>query len=110
MILYDIATARAGDKGNMSQIAVIARDPVHYPLLVEKLTTAVVAEAFAGIAAGPITRHEVPHLSSLVFLLENALGGGVAISLAPDPHGKSFSSLMLSIPLIMGSRISLHTQ
>jgi hypothetical protein len=99
MILYDIATARAGDKGNMSQIAVIARDPAYYPVLVEKLTTAVVAQAFAGIATGPITRHEAPHLSALVFLLEKALGGGVAISLAPDPHGKSYSSLMLSISL-----------
>jgi hypothetical protein len=99
MIVYDIATARAGDKGNMSQIAVMARDPAHYSLLVEKLTVSVVAETFRGIAFGPITRHELPHLSSLVFILDNALGGGVAISLAPDPHGKSLSSLMLTIRL-----------
>jgi hypothetical protein len=99
MILHDIATARAGDKGNMAQIAVIAREPVHYATLVEKLTVDLVAKTFQNIAHGPITRHELPHLSALMFLLENALGGGVAISLAPDPHGKSYSSLMLSIPL-----------
>ena len=97
MILHDIATARAGDKGNASQIAVIARDPADYPLLLEKLTIERVAEAFAGIASGPIIRHEVPGLSALVFLLEGALGGGVAISLCSDPHGKSLSSLMLGI-------------
>ena len=99
MIVHDIATSRAGDKGNMSQIAVIAREPVYYPMLVEKLTTSVVASAFAGIAHGPITRHELPHLSSLMFLMEDALGGGVSISLAADPHGKSLSSLMLGIKL-----------
>jgi hypothetical protein len=99
MIVHDIATSRAGDKGNMSQIAVIAREPRHYAVLVEKLTEAVVSSAFADIAHGEVTRHELPHLSSLMFLLENALGGGVSISLAPDPHGKSLSSLMLAIKL-----------
>jgi hypothetical protein len=99
MILYDIATARAGDKGNMAQIAVIARAPEHYATLVEKMTVERVARQFQGIAHGPITRHELPHLHALMFLLDNALGGGVAISLAPDPHGKSLSSLMLSMPL-----------
>ena len=99
MIVHDIATARAGDKGNTAQIAVIAREPASYDFLCEKLTVECVAKAFAGIAAGPITRHEVPGLGALVFILENALGGGVAISLASDPHGKSLSSRMLGIRL-----------
>jgi hypothetical protein len=99
MILHDIATARAGDKGNTSQIAVIARDAAAYALLEEKLTPDVVALAFRGIAGGTITRHEVPNLLAFVFLLEKALGGGVSISLAVDPHGKSLSSLMLGIKL-----------
>jgi hypothetical protein len=99
MILYDIATARAGDKGNTAQIAVIARAPEHYKTLIEKLTIERVAIHFQGIAHGPITRHELPHLHAMMFLMENALGGGVAISLAPDPHGKSLSNLMLSILL-----------
>ncbi len=99
MRLYEIATARAGDKGNTAQIAVIARDAVAYELIREKLTVDVVAEAFAGIAQGKATRHEVPGLRAFVFLLEGALGGGVSISLASDPHGKSLSSLMLGIDL-----------
>jgi hypothetical protein len=99
MIVRDIATARAGDKGNTSQIAVIARDPADYALIREKLTAEVVANAFAGIAKGSVTRHEAPGLSALVFILDNALGGGVSISLASDPHGKSLSSLMLGIRL-----------
>jgi hypothetical protein len=99
MILHEIATARAGDKGNTAQLAVIARTPEHYGLLCEVLTTDRVAKAFAGIAKGPVTRHEVPRLHALVFLLDGALGGGVAVSLAVDPHGKSLSSLMLAIEL-----------
>ena len=99
MRLHEIATARAGDKGNTSQIAVIARDSAAYELIREKLTTDVVAGVFADIAKGPVTRHEAPGLFAFVFLLEGALGGGVSISLASDPHGKSLSSLMLGIEL-----------
>jgi hypothetical protein len=99
MRLHDIATARAGDKGNTAQIAVIAKNASAYALIREKLTTDIVEAVFAGIAKGPITRHEAPGLLAFVFLLEGALGGGVPISLASDPHGKSLSSLMLGIEL-----------
>jgi hypothetical protein len=99
MRLHDIATARAGDKGNTAQIAVIAKDAEAYAFIREKLTTDAVAEVFKGIAKGAVTRHEAPGLRAFVFLLEGALGGGVSISLASDPHGKSLSSLMLGIEL-----------
>jgi hypothetical protein len=99
MKLGDIATARAGDKGNTSQVAVIARDGDAYDLIRERLTSDVVANAFQGIADGPVTRHEAPGLNAFVFLIEGALGGGVSISLASDPHGKSLSSLMLGIAI-----------
>jgi hypothetical protein len=97
MIIRDIATARAGDKGDTAQIAVFARAPEHYPLLRAQLTAERVAAAFAGIAKGQVVRHEAPGLHALVFLLHGALGGGVSVSLASDPHGKSLSSLMLAI-------------
>lgn len=99
MILGDFATARAGDKGDTAQIAVIARDEAAQALIRERLTPERVAAAFAGIAKGQVTRHEAANLRAFVFLLEGALGGGVSISLASDPHGKSLSSLMLRIPL-----------
>jgi hypothetical protein len=97
--LHEIATARAGDKGNTSQVAVIARRAEDYPLLVERLTADRVAAHFAGVATGPVVRHEAPGLNALVFLIGGALGGGVSISLASDPHGKAFSSLMLMIEI-----------
>lgn len=99
MKLCDIATARAGDKGDTAQIAVIARDPAAAALIRERLTPERVAAHFAGIARGRVTRCEAANFNAFVFLLEGALGGGVSISLAADPHGKSLSSLMLEIEL-----------
>ena len=99
MRLGDIATSRAGDKGDTAQIAVIAQDDESYALILERLTEDVVAKAFTGIASGRVRRHEAANLRAIVFLLEGALGGGVSISLASDPHGKSLSSLMLQIEI-----------
>ena len=99
MILREIATARAGDKGNVSQIALIARGPEYFPLLRAVATAGRMRDAFAGIVKGEIVRHEVPGLNALVFVMHGALGGGVSISLASDPHGKSFSSLALGIEI-----------
>jgi hypothetical protein len=99
MMVRDIAHARAGDKGNTSQISVICYDGADYERLRAALTAERVAAAFVGVAKGPVTRHELPGLAALVFILERALGGGVSISLASDPHGKSLSSIMLAIGL-----------
>jgi hypothetical protein len=97
--VYDLAHGRAGDKGNTSNISVVARDPAAWEMLRSRLTTERVAEAFAHITKGPIHRYELPRLQALNFVIEGALGGGVTRSLAQDMHGKSLSSLMLGIEL-----------
>ena len=97
--VYDIAHCRAGDKGNTSNISVIAYDKRHWPFLREHLTTDRVMRAFAHIAKGPVTRYELPKLQAFNFVIENALGGGVTISLNQDVHGKSLSTVMLEIEL-----------
>ncbi len=97
--VYDLAHGRAGDKGNTSNISVIARDEAGWDTLRTRLTTERVAQAFAHITAGPIHRYELPRLRALNFVIEGALGGGVTRSLALDMHGKSLSSLMLGIDL-----------
>ena len=97
MKLREIAHSRAGDKGNTSNISVIALDPKDYPLLVERVTAERVAQHFAGIANGPITRYEMPTIGALNFVLEGALAGGVTRALTLDAHGKSLSSLMLDL-------------
>jgi hypothetical protein len=99
MRLHQIAHARAGDKGDTSNISVIAYDPRHWPLLERELTAEVVRRHFAGIARGEVTRFALPSLAALNFVLPRALGGGVTRSLAQDAHGKGLSGLMLEIEL-----------
>ena len=99
MKLREIAHCRAGDKGNVSNISVIAFDPADYPFLLEQVTVARVAEHFGDRVTGPITRYEVATLAALNFVLEGALSGGVTRSLALDAHGKSMSSLLLDLEL-----------
>lgn len=97
--VYELAHARAGDKGNTSNISVIAYDEAAWVLLREQLTEARVLAAFAHLAGGPVCRHELAQLRALNFVIDNALGGGVTVSLAQDAHGKSLSYLMLDIEL-----------
>jgi hypothetical protein len=97
--VYDLAHSRAGDKGNTSNISVIAYNEGAWRILREQLTSERVIAAYAHIAKGPVRRYELPNLRALNFVIENALGGGVTRSLAQDMHGKSLSSLMLAIEL-----------
>jgi hypothetical protein len=97
--VYDIAHSRAGDKGDISNISVIAYDEAGWSILRDQLTAERVMEAFAHVAKGPVRRYELPKLRALNFVIERALGGGVTRSLAQDAHGKSLSSLMLTIEL-----------
>jgi hypothetical protein len=97
--VYDIAHGRAGDKGNTSNISVIACDETGWRILREQLTTERVMRHFAHVATGPVTRYELPRLRALNFVIEGALGGGVTRSLAQDAHGKSLSALMMTLEL-----------
>ncbi|MCW5298699.1 hypothetical protein [Herbaspirillum lusitanum] len=99
MLLRDIAHSRAGDKGDISNISVIAYDLKDYALLEKHLTTERVKAHFAGVVQGDVVRYELPHLGALNFVMQHALGGGVTRSLALDAHGKSLSGAMLSITL-----------
>ncbi|MGH8635610.1 MAG: AtuA-related protein [Burkholderiales bacterium] len=97
--VYELGHARAGDKGNTSNVSVIAYDERAWNILRDQLSVERVMDAYAHVAQGPVTRYELPKLRALNFVIENALGGGVTISLAQDAHGKSLSYLMLDIEL-----------
>lgn len=100
MILRDIAHTRSGDKGDTSNISVIAFDAAaHYELLRRELTPARVKAALHGLVHGKVERYELPQVGALNFVLHRALAGGVTRSLALDIHGKCLGSLLLSIEL-----------
>jgi hypothetical protein len=98
--LREIAHSRTGDKGNISNISVIAYDAKDYPLLREQVTAARVKSHFAGVVQGEVMRYELPNLSALNFVMDQALGGGVTRSLALDAHGKSLSSALLDLDIV----------
>lgn len=99
MKLRELAHARAGDKGDTSNISVIAHEPGDYAHLAEHVTAARVKAHFAGTVTGAVIRHDLPHLGALNFVLHGALGGGVTRSLRLDPHGKSLSSVLLDMEI-----------
>ena len=97
--LRDIAHARAGDKGNRSNVSVFAFDPAHYDALRDQLTAERLKREFAALLTGPVVRYELPALAGLNFVLDDALEGGVNESLNLDGHGKSWSSLVLGLEI-----------
>jgi hypothetical protein len=99
MKLREIAHSRTGDKGNISNISVIAYDPRHYPLLLAQVTPERVKAHFAGVVEGEVVRYELPRIFALNFVMDRALGGGVTRSLALDAHGKSLSSALLDLEI-----------
>jgi len=99
MKVYDLAHARAGDKGNTSNISVTAYTEAGWDILRGTLTPERVLAAFRHLTDGPVRRYELPKLRALNFVIEGVLGGGVTRSLRIDPHGKALSALMLAIVL-----------
>lgn len=100
--LVKLAVARSGDKGNHSNIGVIARRPEYLPWIAEALTPQVIADWMRHVLDplhGRVERWYLPGSHSLNFLLENALGGGGIASLRIDPQGKAFAQQLLEIPI-----------
>jgi hypothetical protein len=97
--LREVASARSGDKGNISCVSVWPYDSRHYQEIKASLTPEVVAAAYPDLFKGLIERFEIPALNGLNFVLHDALEGGVNASLNLDFHGKSFSFLLLALPV-----------
>ena len=98
-LVRDIAHARAGDKGNTSNINVWVYDPADFDLLKRTLTAERIKREFPRLIRGDVTRYVIDHLCGLNFVLRDALEGGVNASLNLDSHGKSWSYLILGLTL-----------
>lgn len=99
MKLREIAHSRTGDKGNISNISLIAYNESDYQLIKDSVTAEKVKEWFKDIVQGEVVRYELPLLCSLNFVMDQALGGGVTRSLSIDKHGKSLSSALLEMEI-----------
>jgi hypothetical protein len=95
--LRAIAHARAGDKGNRSNVSVFVYERKHYAALAAQLTPERLKAEFGRLLRGPIRRFELEHQGALNFVMDDALEGGVNESLNLDSHGKSWSFLILGL-------------
>lgn len=100
--LSRIAHARSGDKGDTSNIGVIAYQERHYPILLREVTPERVKAHFGDLVKGKVERFGLPNLGALNFLLHEALGGGGTLSLRVDAQGKTLGAGLLTLEIEVG--------
>jgi hypothetical protein len=99
--LRELAHGRTGDKGNRSNISVIAYRAEDFPALVAQVTEARVAAIFEHRWPSRVTRYVLPRLSAMNFVIDDVLDGGVNGSLNLDTHGKALAFLVLDLPITL---------
>ena len=99
MKLREIAHTRTGDKGDVTNIAVLAYRAEDWDLLEAALTAGRVG-AFLGTEAAAVRRYALPRLHALNFVIDGFLAGGVTRSLALDAHGKCRGAVLLDMDLV----------
>lgn len=97
--LSQIAHGRSGDKGDTSNIGIIAYNPRHYPVLVREVTPERVKAHYGALISGKVERYELPNLGALNFLCYGALGGGGTLSLRIDAQGKTLAAGLLGMEI-----------
>ena len=93
--LHAIAHGRAGDKGNVSNISLVAYRPEAYKFLATNVTADKVHKLYAHLGASGVTRYDLPLLSAFNFVIDDVLDGGVNASRSIDRHGKTLSYILL---------------
>ena len=93
--LSKLAYARSGDKGDGSNVGVVAYTPEAYEVIKSVLTPERVKQHFREICLGEVDRYEAPNLLALNFILHDSLGGGGSESLKTDAQGKTHGLGML---------------
>ena len=97
--LIELAHARSGDKGDTSNIGVIALKPEHYGIILREVTPERVKEFFGDLVKGKVERFELANLGAINLLLHEALGGGGTLSLRIDAQGKTLGAALLRMEI-----------
>jgi hypothetical protein len=97
--LGEIAHARSGDKGDASNVGLIAGTPEVYEVLRREVTAERVKEHFREVCRGPVERYELPNILALNFILHDSLGGGGTESLKNDAQGKTHAQGLLELEI-----------
>ena len=103
--LIALAWGRSGDKGDISNIGILARRREYLSLLRTRLTEEAVAAYLAHLVKGRVTRYELPGIGAFNFVCTEALGGGGMSSLRTDPLGKGMAQILLAMPIKVSARL-----
>jgi hypothetical protein len=103
--LYRAAHGRTGDKGNRSNISVIAFHPELFSILVEQVTEEAIARQFEDRRPTGIARYILPNLHAMNIVIDDALDGGVNKSMNLDTHGKALAFLLLDMQIEVDSKL-----
>jgi hypothetical protein len=97
--LVSLAYGRSGDKGDMANIAVIARRREFLPYIRKQVTAARTKEYLAHLIRGDVVRYDVPGIMAFNFVCRDTVDGGLAPPLRNDPSGRTYAQLLLSMPV-----------
>ena len=103
--LHHIAHARSGDKGDASNVGLIADSPALYEVIRREVTAERVKAHFRQVCRGEVERFEVPNLLALNFLLHDSLGGGGTLSLKTDAQGKTHGQGLLVMEIEVAAEL-----
>lgn len=104
--LAEIAHARSGDKGDASNVGLIAGTPELYEVIRREVTAARVKEHFREVCRGAVQRYELPNILALNFILHDSLGGGGTESLKNDAQGKTHAQGLLQMEIELPDRLA----
>jgi hypothetical protein len=108
--LVRLVHARSGDKGDVSNIGVIAYDESIYPVVLQQVTAQRVKQHFGTWVQGAVERYELPNLCALNFVLHGALDGGGTVSLRTDAQGKVLSAALLRMEVEVPDDLAQRTE
>jgi len=95
IMLKELAFARSGDKGDVSNIGIMAKSKSIYDFLAKTITPEKVKELYKGMIKGEVEIYQLPNIDSLEIILRRALGGGATCTLRFDQTGKSMGQALL---------------
>jgi hypothetical protein len=105
----DLASGRAGEKGDVLDLTLVARDDAAYALLENSLTADAVRVALNRVVPGPVQRYLIPGLRALKYVAPEALAGGVYATLRPGLHWqKAAIWLLLDLEIDGAGGLTLH--
>ncbi len=99
-LLRDIAYVRSGDKGDVVNVGVIARQPGDYAALLRSVTPERVKALYGDHVRGAVSVYRLDNIDSLNVVMQKALGGGATRTLRLDQTGKALGSALLRLEVV----------